>query len=129
MILPVSSAVRLRPIRKKEPDRAQRNIALRVAESKLFDMQRIIGYIRIGNRNSYGVTQVSNEDSKDQLPYGDASLTELAIKGIEEGILQHEYRDKKLPDPDPLELRRIARERYKSSKKNGPDDYLGSAKQ
>ena len=72
---------------------------------------------------------MSDEDSKDKLPYGDVSLKELAIRAIEEGILQREYRDKKLPDPDPAELRRIAEERYESSKENGPDNYLGSAKQ
>ena len=70
---------------------------------------------------------MSDEDNKHQLPYGDATLTEIAIKGIEEGILQLEYREIGLPDPDPLELRRMARARYKSSKRSGSDDYLGSA--
>jgi len=72
---------------------------------------------------------VSGTDRKSSIPPEVGDLSKITIQGIANGIRELEYEARGLPAPDEAELLRIAEERYESSKKNGPDDYIGSGKQ
>lgn len=71
---------------------------------------------------------MSEQDSKPSIPPDVGNLRTITIKGIADGIRKLEYEDKNLLPPSEADLLRMAEERYESSKKNGPDDYIGSAK-